>query len=109
MISSTSVRSSSLVGGWSPIKNLNEPDIVDVGRFAVKAHNLALTNTTGNPLTFLNIERGDSQVVAGMNYRLYIKAKNNDGESSDVHVYKAVVWVKTWMHFIKLTSFEICA
>lgn len=108
IISATSV-ASPLLGGWSPITNPNEADIVDIGRFAVEAHNLALTNTTGNPLTFFNVESGESQVVAGMNYHLFIKAKINDGGSSDVHVYEAFVWVKAWMNFIKLTSFKICA
>nr|XP_009762773.1 PREDICTED: cysteine proteinase inhibitor 1-like [Nicotiana sylvestris]XP_016487404.1 PREDICTED: cysteine proteinase inhibitor 1-like [Nicotiana tabacum]AIE76374.1 cysteine protease inhibitor [Nicotiana tabacum] len=85
-------------GSWKPLTDVNAPDVVAIGQFAVNEHNKA----EGTKLEFQNIAKGETQVVAGTNYRLVINAK--DGGS--VHKYLAVVWDKPWEKVKKLTSFK---
>lgn len=88
----------SLVGRWQPIKEPKDPYVQEIGKFAVTEHNKeAKTN-----LVYKTVIKGETQVVAGTNYRLIISAK--DGASSDE--YQAVVWDKPWEHFRNLTSFQ---
>ncbi|KAK4804945.1 hypothetical protein SAY86_004762 [Trapa natans] len=87
-----------LLGGWQPIKDIKDPHIKEIGRFAVNEYN----NQTSASLRFKKVMSGESQVVAGMNYRLIIAAK--DGKTT--RNYEAVVWDKPWEHFRQLTSFK---
>lgn len=87
-----------LVGGWHPIKNLNDPYIKEIAGFAVDEYN----KQSKASLKFAGVKSGDSQVVAGTNYRLIITA--TDGTTTGD--YEAVVWDKPWERFRKLTSFK---
>ncbi|CAK9182245.1 unnamed protein product [Ilex paraguariensis] len=91
-------RKEALVGGWSPIKDPKDPKVQQIGQFAVTEHN----NQAKTNLTFESVVRGETQVVAGTNYRLVLTAK--DGTVSNN--YEAVVWEKPWQKFRKLTSFK---
>ncbi|GAA0145224.1 hypothetical protein LIER_05468 [Lithospermum erythrorhizon] len=88
-----------LVGGFEPIKNPKDKYIIEIGQFAIDEHNKqAKTN-----LVFETVVKGEQQVVAGMNYRLYISAK--DGETSNQ--YQAEVYDKPFGEKTrKLTSFK---
>ncbi|XP_059309479.1 cysteine proteinase inhibitor 1-like [Lycium ferocissimum] len=86
------------VGGWKPLNNVNDPDVVMIGKFAVNEHN----KEAGTKLEFQSIAKGETQVVAGTNYRLVINAK----DGGYVRKYLAVVWDKPWEKFKKLTSFK---
>lgn len=55
-----------------------------------------------NELKFESVEKGETQVVSGINYRLILVVK--DGTSTKK--FEAVVWEKTWEHFKTLTSFK---
>lgn len=91
-------RTAALVGGWSPIKNISDPHVQEIGKFTVTEHNrLAATN-----LKFQSVVSGESQVVSGVNYRLVVAAV--DGGVSNK--YEAVVWEKTWVGFRSLISFR---
>ncbi|TQE07874.1 hypothetical protein C1H46_006523 [Malus baccata] len=62
-----------------------------------------------NKLAFERVVRGDMQMVAGMNYRLVISAKNKSVADPDVATpaeYEGIVWERTWLHFKQLTSFH---
>ncbi|XP_027332122.1 cysteine proteinase inhibitor 5-like [Abrus precatorius] len=83
-------------GGWSPIKNINDPHVTEIANFAVTEY----VKRSGAKLKLEKVIKGDTQVVAGINYRLVLAA--NDGSSSNN--YEAVVWEK-WEHFRNLTSF----
>ncbi|MCD7455874.1 hypothetical protein HAX54_029976 [Datura stramonium] len=87
------------VGGWTPINDVNAPDVVEIGQFAVNEHN----KEAGTKLEFQSIAKGESQVVAGTNYRLVINAKDGGGS---IRRYLAIVWDKPWEKFKKLTSFK---
>ncbi|KAJ4755578.1 Cysteine proteinase inhibitor [Rhynchospora pubera] len=88
-----------LAGGWSPIKNLTDQHVSDLGEYAVSEHDKASKDS----LEFVRVVKGEEQVVAGMNYRLVIEAKDAKGQ---VAKYVAVVWEKVWANFKQLTSFK---
>lgn len=91
-------RKAAMVGGWRQIKDLNAPEVQEAAQFAVTEYNKeAATN-----LDYQRVVNGETQVVAGTNYRLVIAAK--DGAISGN--YEAVVWVKPWAHYRNLTSFR---
>ncbi|XP_065022666.1 cysteine proteinase inhibitor 1-like [Musa acuminata AAA Group] len=90
-----------IVGGWTPIKNISDPDVGEIAEFAVAEHN----HEAGTNLTLCKVVKGETQVVAGINYKLVIEAK--DGGVGVVSEYEAVVWEKTWEHFRRLTSFKL--
>ncbi|KAL1537259.1 cysteine proteinase inhibitor 5-like [Salvia divinorum] len=90
-----------LVGGWSPIADPNAPEIVEIAKFAVSEHNKQAQAS----LVFVSVVKGESQVVAGMNYRLQISAKD-DGGADDAKTYSAVVYSKAAPRSLELTSFE---
>ncbi|KAL2932256.1 Cysteine proteinase inhibitor 5 [Bienertia sinuspersici] len=85
------------LGGFKPIKNLNDPYIQDIAKFAVEEYNKRSPN--GHRLRLVNVVKGESQVVAGTNYRLTIAA-------NDDHQYLAVVYDRPWQHYRSLTSFN---
>ncbi|KAM3322214.1 hypothetical protein P3S67_003365 [Capsicum chacoense] len=87
-----------LVGGWKPITDIKDPEVIETGKFAVDEHNKEAKTI----LEFQEVTKGESQVVQGINYRLTISAK--DGDS--LHNYLAEVWVKPSGKSKKLTSFE---
>lgn len=101
------VLSRPLLGGWQPIANPNAPKIKEIGKFAVEEHNRAVSGSSYKPLGFLNVVRGEYQIVAGINYRLFIKAKKDRG--STVHMYKATVFDRSWEKIRKLRSFRLYA
>ncbi|XP_059317738.1 cysteine proteinase inhibitor 1-like [Lycium ferocissimum] len=87
-----------LLGGWSPITDTNDRQVVEIGKFAVDEHN----KEAESKLLFKRVVKGETQVVAGTNYRLVISAK--DGSHSDK--YLATVWDKPWENYRNLTSFK---
>ncbi|URE37927.1 Cysteine proteinase inhibitor [Musa troglodytarum] len=86
------------VGGWTPV-DVNNPHVHDITVFAVSEHN----KEAKEHLTLVNVVKAQSQVVAGVNYKLLLVAKNEKGASGR---YEAVVWEKEWENFRKLTSFN---
>ncbi|KAF1895344.1 hypothetical protein Lal_00043990 [Lupinus albus] len=91
--------SAALVGGWTPIENINDPHVKEIADFAVTEHN----KESGTKLKLESVVKGESQVVSGTNYRLVLVA--SDG--STAKNYQAVVYEKPWQHYRKLTSFEV--
>lgn len=89
-----------LVGGWSPIKDINDPHVAEIAKFAVIQYDQHLQS--GKKLSLVKTIKGETQVVAGTNYRLVLAA--NDGSATKN--YEAVVWEKPWAHFKNLTSFK---
>ncbi|CAK8574900.1 unnamed protein product [Lathyrus sativus] len=85
-------------GGWSPIKNITDPYVIEIARFAVVEYD----KQKGATLEFEKLIKGESQVISGTNYRLTLSAK--DGSSSNN--YEAVVWDQPWKHLRNLTSFK---
>ncbi|KAF8100877.1 hypothetical protein N665_0214s0037, partial [Sinapis alba] len=84
------------IGGWTPIRDVKDPHIVEIGKFAVSEYDKQ--NNLG--LRFVEVLSGESQVVSGMNYRLIVSV--NEGKTKK---YKAVVWEKP-SKSMTLKSFE---
>ncbi|KFK41155.1 hypothetical protein AALP_AA2G092800 [Arabis alpina] len=90
--------SAARVGGWSPITDVKDPHVVQIGEFAVSEYD----KRSKSGLKFETVVRGETQVVAGTNYRLRVTA-NDGGESKN---YEAIVWEKPWLKSMNLTSFK---
>ncbi|KAF8047362.1 hypothetical protein N665_3074s0001 [Sinapis alba] len=54
-------------------------------------------------MKFMNVVRGEFQIVSGINYRLVVEA--NDGSNNVGTMYEAVVLDQPWMKTMNLTSF----
>lgn len=89
-----------LVGGWTPIANVNDEHVQELAAFAVSEHNKPQNN--GSQLTLVGVVKAEQQVVAGTNYRLKLSVKDASGSTA---LYQAVVWEKPWQKFRQLTSF----
>jgi len=77
-----------IVGGWKPIKNVNDPHIQEIGRWAVAEH----VKQASDGLVFSKVVSGEEQIVAGTNYKLVIQATR--GGSGKSVTYGAVVYEK---------------
>ncbi|KAK9125053.1 hypothetical protein Scep_013899 [Stephania cephalantha] len=60
-------------GGWTPI-DVHSPHSIELARFAVNEHN----KQAHTHLKFERLVSGESQMVAGVNYKLIIKAINGE-------------------------------
>jgi len=88
---------SEIVGGFSPIHDINNPGVTEMANFAVTEYN---KRSKAN-LKFEKVIKGESQVVAGTNFHLTLSAS----EGSISKNYEAYVWDQPWTHFRNLTSF----
>ncbi|KAL5575893.1 hypothetical protein UlMin_017592 [Ulmus minor] len=86
-----------LAGGWKPIENLKDPEVKEIADYAVAEYNKRAKLN----LKLKSVVQGETQVVAGLNYRLVLEVQNGKKPER----YQAVVWEKTWEHFRNLTSF----
>jgi hypothetical protein len=98
LLASTFCGRGPLAGGWQPIKNVNDPHVKEIGEFAVAEYN----KSSKTNLKFVLVVKGETQVVAGTNYRLDVAAK----DGAVTKYYEAVVWEKPWENFRSLTSFK---
>ncbi|CAL9174784.1 unnamed protein product [Musa hybrid cultivar] len=87
------------LGGWTPIKDVNDPHVQEIAQFAVSEHN----KQANAALALGKVAKGETQVVSGTNYRLVLSASDGSGASAK---YEAVVWEKPWEKFRQLTSFK---
>lgn len=88
-----------MVGGWKPIKDLNDAHVKEIAAFAVSERSKQL----GVSLNLDHVVKGEQQVVSGITYRLTLVAKDGGAGSKQ---YVATVWEKPWEKFRKLTSFK---
>ncbi|CAL9074166.1 unnamed protein product [Musa acuminata var. zebrina] len=88
------------LGGWTPIKNTDDPHVREIAEFAIAEHN----NQANASLALSKVVKGETQVVAGTNYRLVLQVKDASGARVK---YQAVVWEKPWENFRQLTSFKL--
>jgi hypothetical protein len=88
------------VGGWRPIKDVNDPYIQELGGWAVSEH----VRQANDGLRFGEVVSGDEQVVSGMNYMLMIEATNGAGK---IATYGAAVYEQEWTKTRKLLAFAV--
>ncbi|XP_050908056.1 cysteine proteinase inhibitor 1-like [Lathyrus oleraceus] len=89
--------SEAITGGWNPIKNIKDPEVLEIAQFAVTEHQ----KQSGQKLSLVEVISGETQVVAGLNYRLVLTAK----DGSVTKKYQAQV-VDQLTHTRILTSFK---
>ncbi|MQM15186.1 hypothetical protein Taro_048125 [Colocasia esculenta] len=87
------------VGGYQPIRNVMDPHIQEIGKFAVEEHN----KQADKALVFVCVVNGEQQVIAVTNYKLVIAAE----DAGAMNKYEAVVYDKPWENFRELTCFAI--
>ncbi|PON34352.1 Cystatin [Parasponia andersonii] len=87
-----------LVGGWQPIEDLKDPHVREIAEFAVTEYN----KQSKLDLKLKSVVKGETQVVAGTNYRLVVSVQNK----AVAEKYEALVWERPWLHFRNLTSFK---
>ncbi|KAK7331127.1 hypothetical protein VNO77_25341 [Canavalia gladiata] len=97
LFASMIVRNEAIPGGWTPIKNLKDPHVQQIANFAV----IEYDKQSGANLKLVNVIRGDTQVVAGISYRLVLAASNGPSTGK----YQAVVLEKAGLQDKKLISF----
>lgn len=88
-----------IVGGFSPT-DVNSEEIKEIASFATSE--VALKTNTG-PLELVRIVSAETQVVAGLNYKLKLefKRKNSAGGSIACDV---VIFDQSWTNTRKLTE-----
>ncbi|XP_073005870.1 cysteine proteinase inhibitor 5-like [Typha latifolia] len=89
-----------IVGGWTRIKNVTEPNIQAIGEYAVAEHNK--TSPKAGKM-FRRVVKGDKQFVAGLNYLLVVEVTSRQGT---VLQYLAMVWERPWDGFRALRYFR---
>ncbi|XP_062211651.1 cysteine proteinase inhibitor 8-like [Phragmites australis] len=95
-------RAGRVLGGWSPIPDMGDARIQELGGWALAQAKQERLASDG--LRFRRVVRGEQQVVSGMNYRLYIDAADASGRSAPPYV--AVVYEQVWTNTRQLTSFK---
>ncbi|XP_004293371.1 PREDICTED: cysteine proteinase inhibitor 5-like [Fragaria vesca subsp. vesca] len=85
-------------GGWSPIKDINDPHVKEIAEFAVSEYN----KESGKKLELQRVVKGETQVVAGQNFRLLLAVKDDTTAAK----YVGVVYERVWEHTRKLLSFD---
>ncbi|OEL33721.1 Cysteine proteinase inhibitor 8 [Dichanthelium oligosanthes] len=86
-------------GGYSPIPDINDRHVQELGGWAVSEH----VKKANDGLKFNKVVSGDVQVVSGLNYRLIIDASGSNGKDAK---YEAVVWERDWTNTRQLLSFK---
>lgn len=89
------------VGGYQPIANPKSPMVVAVAKFAVAEHNKEKKGS----LVFMSVLKGESQVVAGVNYKLAISTKDRATNAAVTPKTYIAVVNKNLKGALKLVSF----
>ncbi|KAL1542496.1 cysteine proteinase inhibitor 5-like [Salvia divinorum] len=88
-----------MLGGWTTVDNPGAPEYLQLATFAVSEFN----KKNNLSLTLESVFRVDTQSAAGMNYRLFLTARDERRNSNN---YKAVVFSQATPTSLQLTSFE---
>ncbi|CAM0871947.1 unnamed protein product [Alopecurus aequalis] len=86
-------------GQWTQIPDLNDPEILDIARWAVAEH----ARQANDGLRFNRVVSGTQQVVSGVKFKLRIDAVNGDGKEG---MYIAEVFDIPWLNQRTLRSFS---
>lgn len=63
-----------LVGGWKSKEDLSKPHVTEIGRFAVMS--TKKKKQSKNEFKFKSVEKGETKMVSGTNYRLILVVKD---------------------------------
>ncbi|KAG6404671.1 hypothetical protein SASPL_136924 [Salvia splendens] len=85
-------------GGWTEVKDPSAPEYLILATFAVSEYN----KQNNKALTLNSVIKAETQVVAGVNYRLRFSAR---GDISPNGTYEAIVYSQAAPTSLKLTDF----
>ncbi|KAG6404680.1 hypothetical protein SASPL_136933 [Salvia splendens] len=85
-------------GGYTPVKDPSAPEYLILATFAVSEQNKRINES----LTLESVSKVETQVVSGVNYKLFIKARDERRKST---TYEAVVFSQAAPTSLQLTSF----
>ncbi|KAF8698417.1 hypothetical protein HU200_035156 [Digitaria exilis] len=88
-----------IAGGWSPIKDVSDPYIQELGAWAVSEY---LRQGHVDGLRYGQVLSGEQQVVSGMNYKLVLDAMDTTATANKYRAFVFDQWTKTR----ELKSFE---
>ena len=71
---------------------------MEIGQFAVTEYD----KWSKSSLKLERVDKGETQVVSGINYRLILVVKNGPSTKK----FEAVVWEKPWENFKSISSFK---
>ena len=89
---------SRIAGGWTEVKDPSAPEYLILATFAVSEFN----KQNNKALTLNSVTRAETQVVAGVNYRLSFSAR---GDINPNATYQAVVYSQAAPTSLQLTDF----
>ncbi|XP_047975151.1 cysteine proteinase inhibitor 1-like [Salvia hispanica] len=87
-----------IAGGWTEVKDPSAPEYLILATFAVSEFN----KQNNKALTLNSVTRAETQVVAGVNYRLSFSAR---GDINPNATYQAVVYSQAAPTSLQLTDF----
>lgn len=87
-------------GGWSPIKDIKDPCIDVIAKFAVSEFN----KQSNSSLKFQTVVSGNMQFVCGINYQLLLDV--SDGDDGGSKTYEAQVCQHAVVHSKTLHYFK---
>ncbi|GFQ00742.1 cysteine proteinase inhibitor 4 [Phtheirospermum japonicum] len=90
-------------GDFQPIKNLTDPSVVKIAKFAVEAHN---KQPKATKLELYRIIEGRVRVADGLTYRLTIITTPKGSNTRQIEIYSASVFQKLEGKVLKLISFK---
>ncbi|KAG5000441.1 hypothetical protein AAZX31_08G166600 [Glycine max] len=108
LMTSVVARKEPLLGRWSPIKNINDPKVIEIANYAIATFDKRFGTKKklekmieGETRTVEGLKY-KTRIVAGMDYFLIFRANDEYGEFQN---YGATVRVIESLHFRNLTGF----
>lgn len=86
-------------GGWFPIKDIKDPSIDVIAKFAIAEHN----KQNNSELKLQNVVSGERQSVRGIIFKLIFDV--SDGNDGDSKTYEAEVY--NWLDSMVLNYFKL--
>ena len=88
-----------VTGGFSPA-NVDDQSVQEIAAFATTA---VASNTNTGPLHLVKVMSAETQVVAGLNYRLKLEFARKNAVGGSI-VCDVTVWDQSWTNTRKLTE-----
>jgi hypothetical protein len=90
------------LGAWTPLKNISDPPVIEIAKFAVTAYN----SQNHKNLLFQKVIKGSYHIESGTRYRLVVRVKDEKSVVIPTADYLADVLEKRWTGDKKLVYFQ---
>ncbi|PRQ51121.1 putative Cystatin domain-containing protein [Rosa chinensis] len=89
------------LGAWTPLKNISDPQVTEIAKYAVKVYN----SQNHKNLIFQKVIKGYYQIESGRLYKLDVRVKDEKSVQFPTTDYQAIVLTRG-SFFKKLVSFR---